>query len=167
MENWSDTKKECYRDFIDQMKKDGYIMKPRKKSKPSPDYKVEVFEEIRSLYPRTTARPPALKAWNSLKPNEFTIEKIIDHLECAYVGTDKEFIPHFSTYLNQHKWEDEVIKSAPKLLKVPLAQDQAGIDALVRKYNLPLAGPSVANYFEYRDILVKHIEKNKILPLEE
>ena len=53
MDNWSDTKKECYFDFIEQMLKDGYIRKPRKKA--AVDKKIP-FAGIVDLYNITFAQ---------------------------------------------------------------------------------------------------------------
>lgn len=74
----------------------------------------ELFRAFWLIYPRKTQKPQALKAWEKLKPSEdladLILETIIARLEAGEWSADrKQFIPHPATYLNQRRWEDEII----------------------------------------------------------
>lgn len=79
------------------------------KSTKTDDYSL-VFEDFWSIYPRKTAKKEAYKSW--LKVEQWGL-KIIDSLKRQVAGgmwKEQKFIPHASTYLNQHRWEDEVVQ---------------------------------------------------------
>lgn len=71
----------------------------------------EAFESAWSAYPRKTAKGDAWKAWEKLKPNDQLLAIIITKIS-AYKTTDQwkkdrgQFIPHFSTFLNQRRFDD-------------------------------------------------------------
>jgi hypothetical protein len=73
---------------------------------------VLLFEMFYKAYPRKTAKPIAEAAFKKLKPTMQLLEKILQAIELQkkFVWKDKEqkFIPHPSTWLNGHRWEDEV-----------------------------------------------------------
>jgi hypothetical protein len=70
------------------------------------------FGEFWSAYPRKTQKVIAEKAWGKLKSEEkfAALEKIVDFCK----GKELQFIAHPSTYLNQKRWEDEVIEPTKK-----------------------------------------------------
>lgn len=164
--NLSKIEEERYQAFLGRMIDEGYIKlnKPRKKAEPKEDWEPIAFENTYDLYPRKAGRPTAQAAWNKLKPDLETRLQICDHFHVreAYKNVEKQFIPHFSTYLNQAKWNDEIIEVKPKLLQVPPASDQAAIDKFVAEHKLPTA-TTEKNYWEFREKLIKHIEDNNIL----
>lgn len=71
------------------------------------------FSEFWSLYPRKTARIAAERAWNRLSPN-LDLQSVI----CQAIAKQRKseqwqckggaFIPHASTWLNGHRWEDDL-----------------------------------------------------------
>ena len=68
------------------------------------------FNTFWELYPRKTAKQPALKAWSRIRFEEGLFEKVV-----AAVVAQKDskqwregFIPHAATWLNQKRWDDEV-----------------------------------------------------------
>ncbi|MFC4102876.1 replication protein [Paenibacillus xanthanilyticus] len=73
---------------------------------------VDLFEIFYSTYPRRVSRQAAEKAWKKLaKEPAFNPELIIRNTKnfaktCELIGTQKHFIPHPSTYLNQKRFED-------------------------------------------------------------
>ena len=80
-----------------------------------------MFEQFWQLYPRKIAKRAAQKAFDRLtKQEQFdAVEAIEQHL--AYwklKGTEMDFIPHASTWLNQGRFEDE-LDMTPKELKRP------------------------------------------------
>lgn len=67
------------------------------------------FEVIWRQYPRHTAKVVARKAWRKLSPDTATVQQMIEALTWQ-TQTDqwrRGVIPHFSTWLNQARWEDE------------------------------------------------------------
>ena len=69
------------------------------------------FDEFWKQYPRKIAKRVAEKSWLRLKKEEqdAALEALQTHLEYwRKAGTEKEYIPHPSTWLNQARWEDEI-----------------------------------------------------------
>lgn len=160
----TDYELQLYQDIKQQLIDEGYIKKNRKKGakiKISDEVR-EIFDIFYSYYPRKTGRQEALKKWVILNPNRELKKKMYDHYTVAYKNTEKSFIPHFSTYLNQARWNDEIIKVKPKLLAVPKADDTAAIDKFVTKHDLPKA-TTEKDYWEYRGVLVKYIEDKQLM----
>ena len=71
-----------------------------------------MFNEFWSLYPRKIAKATARKAWSKLSAEQqLMAAKAID-THCQYwraKETELDFIPHASTWLNQERWEDELV----------------------------------------------------------
>ncbi len=75
---------------------------------------LEAFEgDFWEEYPRRTCKFAARKAWMRIKPwTQETCDAIFTGLGrwvryWRESETEKEFIPHPATWLNQHRWEDE------------------------------------------------------------
>ena len=80
-----------------------------------------MFEQFWKHYPRKVAKRAALGAFNRLTKDEQAqaVEAIEQHV--AYwklKGTESDFIPHATTWLNQGRWEDE-LDMTPKEIKRP------------------------------------------------
>jgi hypothetical protein len=77
-----------------------------------------MFDEFWSLYPRKIAKAVARKAWQRLTPEQqLMAAKAID-THCQYWSakeTELEFIPHPATWLNQERWEDELVIEPKKV----------------------------------------------------
>lgn len=70
-----------------------------------------MFESFWKLYPRKVAKRAALAAFNRLNKVEQSqaVDAIEQHLSYWKLkGTESDFIPHASTWLNQGRWEDEL-----------------------------------------------------------
>lgn len=85
------------------------------------------FDQFWELYPRKESKAPAKKIWDKLKVEDELFSKIESHLRIAYIGTEKKFIPHPTTYLNQERWQDEITTTIQPVLdpKKPTV-DQSG-----------------------------------------
>ena len=69
------------------------------------------FEQFWSLYPRKIAKGAALKAWTRLTPikQQQALEALPNHVKYWQLKqTEKEYICHASTWLNQWRWMDEL-----------------------------------------------------------
>jgi hypothetical protein len=76
---------------------------------------VNSFDTFWNLYPRKAGKANAKKAWQKLNPDcsvmELIAENIADRLAKGEWTKDKEsYILHASTFLNQNRWEDEVLE---------------------------------------------------------
>lgn len=74
---------------------------------------VEGFDAFYALYPKHVGKAAALKAWNKLKPNaelqEIMAKALMEQKQSAQWNKDGgQYIPNPATWLNQHRWEDEV-----------------------------------------------------------
>ena len=96
----------------------------------------DLFELFYSAYPKKVGKSVAKKAFARLKPTpEFTkmlitdCRKRIDAGEWC-TGNDKQFIPGPAPYLNQRKWEDEIIPRAGNQPTTNYAEISANFEEL-------------------------------------
>lgn len=72
------------------------------------------FEQFWSAYPRKVGKVAAQRAWNRLRPDAATLDRMLDVIANER-GSEQwrreggRFIPHPTTWLNQGRWEDEPI----------------------------------------------------------
>lgn len=80
-----------------------------------------MFEEFWKQYPRKIAKRAAQKSWQRLNPLEqkLALDAIPNHVKYWKVKmTEQDFIPHPSTWLNQGRFEDELVIEEPKQKEV-------------------------------------------------
>jgi hypothetical protein len=80
-----------------------------------------MFQTFWELYPRKVSRKTAEKAFNRLSRSEQeeALNALPNHIKYWQLkDTDKEFIPHASSWLNQARYQDE-IDLAPTVAKKP------------------------------------------------
>jgi hypothetical protein len=76
-----------------------------------------LFEEFWAVYPKKKGKAPAKAKWKRLKADEFLSRRIINHVKRlretewkSKIGTpDVQYIPNPETYINQKRWEDEIL----------------------------------------------------------
>ena len=78
-----------------------------------PEYRPEIFERFWTLYPIHKSRQSAVKAWDRLKPSGELMQTISKALK-RQMATDEQWIrgigiPYAATYLNQRRWEDDIL----------------------------------------------------------
>lgn len=74
------------------------------------------------MYPRKVNKRMSQKAFERLTIDEQqqSIEALPDHIKYwKSTETSLAFIPHLSTWLNQHRYEDEIVIEEPKQNKRP------------------------------------------------
>lgn len=79
-----------------------------------------MFDEFWALYPRKIAKAVARKAWSRLSQQQQldAAKAIQNHIEYwESKETELEFIPHPATWINQERWEDELVIE-PKKQKI-------------------------------------------------
>lgn len=70
------------------------------------------FNDFYKHYPKKVNKTAAQKAWKKLKPDAELLEKMLSSLAIQKESKDwtkenGQFIPYPSTWLNNHRWEDE------------------------------------------------------------
>lgn len=153
-----------YQAFLARMIEEGYVVaNPKKKTvrkvKPKEDYWPDKFDVLWKDYPKKSGKIPARNAWNKLKPDYQLVDKIYEHFTEAYINTEKQFIPHFASYIRAEKWNDEIIKVKPKLLAVPNDDDK--LWPFANKHGLKQ--PGTMSYFDYRNALRKEVEQKQLM----
>ncbi len=80
------------------------------------------FEDVWSLYGRKGNKKTSNEKWDTLSSKEQ--EQIINHVPIYiqnHIDAEKtEFIPHFTTYLNQRRWDDELPYQVQKMEVGPI-----------------------------------------------
>ena len=66
-----------------------------------------LFDQFWTLYPRKTSKQAASKAFAKLKDEDQ--QKAIANIGRLYSQTPIQFVPHAATYINQARWDDQVI----------------------------------------------------------
>ena len=81
------------------------------------------FENFWSQYPKKVGKLTAKRSWDklSLDNQQKALEAIVEHRKYWVAkGTDWEFIPHASTWLNQERFEDELVIEQKENKRPPL-----------------------------------------------
>lgn len=83
-----------------------------------PKHKPDRFVGFWEFYPRHIGRKAAVKAWDKLKLSDAQITAMARALSAQVAawkaaGTELQFIPHASTWLNGCRWEDEPVAPDP------------------------------------------------------
>jgi len=81
------------------------------------------FENFWSQYPKKVGKLTAKRSWEklSLDNQQKALEAIAEHRKYWVAkGTDWEFIPHASTWLNQERFEDELVIEQKENKRPPL-----------------------------------------------
>ena len=75
---------------------------------------IDDFDSFWKFYPRKASKEAARKAWEKLRPDQHIMQMILDNVrerveKGEWRKDNQSFILHASTYLNQKRWEDEVL----------------------------------------------------------
>ena len=80
------------------------------------------FNELWEMYPRKVAKRVAQKSFERLTQSEQAqaLEAMPNHINYwKSQDTQLAYIPHLATWLNQYRFEDEIVIEAPKANKRP------------------------------------------------
>ena len=85
------------------------------------------FERFWSAYPRHTDKKKALLAFQKVKPDENLLSVMLNAIEQQkqsdqWTRDGGAFIPHPSTWLNQERWNDELVKTSGRTKTVNAQQ---------------------------------------------
>jgi hypothetical protein len=120
-----------------------------------------MFDEFWMLYPRKVAKASARKAWQKLTETQQleAAKAIASH--CQYwkaKETALEFIPHAATWLNQERWEDELVIEEKCSKKLPLATNQQIEEAYRIECGKDPKLARFGSYYEMREYVIKQRE---------
>ena len=110
------------------------------------------FEQFWQQYPKKVGKLTAKRSWEklSLENQQKALEAIVEHRKYwSAKGTDWEYIAHASTWLNNHRFEDELVIEQKENKRPPLpwyASDELTL-AKGRELGLnPYAGETFAQF---------------------
>ena len=110
------------------------------------------FEQFWQQFPKKVGKLTAKRSWEKLSQEnqQKALEAIVEHRKYwTAKGTEWEFIPHASTWLNQERFEDELVIEQKENKRPPLpwyASDELTL-AKGRELGLnPYAGESFAQF---------------------
>ena len=117
---------------------------PESNADKSADIDLIPFDDFWNIWPKKTGGDPAKKSWKKLKVDNSLFNLIKHHLITldAYGQTEKQFIPNPATYLNQKRWEDEVIPASTGRSGIPTATNSKEMDDWL---NEPIDGEVISN----------------------
>ena len=98
----------------------------------------DLFEQFWSLYPRKVSKRMAHRSFYKLTPaeREQALEALPNHI--AYwkaKNTELDYVPHCTTWLNQYRFEDEIVIEEPKVNKRPELPFYATEELTMKKAN--------------------------------
>ena len=99
---------------------------------------MDKFNLLWSNFPRKVNKRMAEKAFNKLNPMEQAqaLEAMPNHLAYWKANdTQLAYIPHLATWLNQYRFEDEIVIEAPKQNKKPELPWYSSEELTIRKAN--------------------------------
>ncbi len=75
------------------------------------EFHKRMFDAMWDIYPRKRGKKNAERAWSKLPVTQKLFQLIMTDIRNRCLGEwsdqNPKFIPHFATYLNGHRWEDE------------------------------------------------------------
>ena len=96
------------------------------------------FDELWGMYPRKVAKRVAQKSFERLTQSEQAqaLEAMPNHINYwKSQDTQLAYIPHLATWLNQYRFEDEIVIEAPKANKRPELPFYATEELTLKKAN--------------------------------
>ena len=116
------------------------------------------FNQLWSIYPKKVAKVPAQRAWSRLSEDKRRIA-IDDIAKGRYNGTEKAYIPNAATYLNQERWEDEIIEQPRQKEEWELMpREDDNLVVWAKKHGFPPPN-DLDTYFQYRQKLTQKIKE--------
>ena len=98
------------RDTIDEIKEEKQVKEKSKTENKQQEY----FSIFWASYPKKVGKGAAEKSWKKIKPTKDLLEKMLNAIEIAkqsmqWNKDNGQYIPNPATWLNQKRWEDEII----------------------------------------------------------
>jgi hypothetical protein len=137
-------------DRIEDMLKEilAHLNRPKRAQKPTEAVTCSAWDAFWSSYPRKVSKKAALQAWNGL--NQADKQQILEVMPAwveSWKGTDVQFIPHPSTWINKRRFDDPVEMAVPKEKQQPRS-DQEWIDEGKRLEVFSKPGESMGEFIK-------------------
>jgi hypothetical protein len=127
-------------DRIEDMLKEilAHLKKPKRAQKRSGAVTCSAFDAFWSMYPRKVSKKATIQAWNGLnRTDKRLILEVMPAWVESWKGTDVQFIPHPSTWINKRRFDDPVEMAIPKEAeKLPSNSDMDGWKKLGLKHGI-------------------------------
>jgi hypothetical protein len=106
------------------------------------------FQKFWNSFPRKDGKREALKAWKKLTPGEkaAVLADVPLRVTHNWAGRETEKIPHASTYLNQHRWEDDIMANRIVTQGLRVAPDLSPSQELLRQLHSEAADRDRARF---------------------
>jgi hypothetical protein len=106
------------------------------------------FQKFWDSFPRKDGKREALKAWQKLTPGEkaAVLADVPLRVTHNWAGRETEKIPHASTYLNQHRWEDDIMANRIVTQGLRVAPDLSPSQELLRQLHSEAADRDRARF---------------------
>jgi uncharacterized protein YdaU (DUF1376 family) len=124
------------------------------------------FNEFWKIYPKHESKKEAAQAFSKITESLEVLIKAIKAQSIAKGWDKKEnygFIPHASTWLNQRRWEDEVVEYSSKPAELPLGTEQQ----IAHAYKVECGGDPTQSrfnsYFDMRKYILDQRDKRKVI----
>lgn len=93
------------------------------------------FQKFWNSFPRKDGKREALKAWQKLTGGEkaAALADVPSRVKNNWAGRETEKIPHASTYLNQRRWEDDIMANRIVAKGLRVAPDLSPGQELLRQ----------------------------------
>ena len=125
-----------------------------KRSKKNPETQTKqdfTFDSVYDIYPVKKSKQASMKAFSRIPKKTMkdfirALKANIKHWEEE--GVDKQFIPHLSTFINQRRWEDEIV---PSLAGKPKFKDEMDKQIYERNENMVKETKRMTAYLKHAD----------------
>ena len=126
----------------------------KERSKKNPEKQIKqdfTFDSVYDIYPIKKSKQASMKAFSRIPKK--TIQDFIQGLK-AHIkhweeeGVDRQFIPHLSTFINQRRWEDEIVSS---ISDKPKFKDEMDKQIYDRNQNIAMETKRMAAYIKHAD----------------
>lgn len=121
-----------------------------------------MFEQFWEMYPRKVSKREAFKAWMKMKEPDklLAVSAIENHIKYWELkGTEKEFIPHPSTWINQGRWEDELDMEPKKAKVIEQAWWSSNESMLAKGRELGTAPRPGEDWFSFKGRLIEMLKQ--------
>lgn len=121
-----------------------------------------MFSEFWMKYPKKMAKRYAEKCFNRLSNTEKQaaldgLERYLKYWELK--GTDSEYIPHPSTWINQYRWEDELELEPKKQKVIEQAWWSSNESMLAKGRELGTAPRPGEDWFSFKGRLIEMLKQ--------
>ena len=124
------------------------------------------FNQFWMCYPRKVGKLTAKRSWEKLSAEnkQKALEAIEQHRKYwVKKGTEWDYIPHASTWLNQERWEDELVIEEKQNKKPPLPWYSTDELTLAKGKELGLSPYAGESFAQFRARISAQISRQEVV----